>query len=67
MTKIVIPEDITIFHSEAKRLREERDKALEVNAEQANQITYWRDRAHHAEDQLRRAQQDRVRLARSGE
>lgn len=58
-------EALSVAHSEAKRLREERDKVLEVNTDQANQIAYWRDRAHHAEDQLRRAQQDR--MARSGE
>ena len=57
MTKIVIPEELTVAVSEAKRLRAERDavmeeltKVREVNAEQAKRIGELRE-------QLRQAQQ----------
>jgi len=57
MTKIVIPEELTVVVSEAKRLRAERDAAMEelakvreVNAEQAKRIGELRE-------QLRQAQQ----------
>ena len=94
MTKIVIPDDLTLFHSEAKRLREERDalkaklreaqmqsladlgqaqmaweaqkaaeeelaKVREVNAEQAKTIERLLEE--------RRQDQQRARMARSGE
>ena len=57
MTKIVIPEELTVVVSEAKRLRAERDAVMEelttvreVNAEQAKRIGELRE-------QLRQAQQ----------